>query len=81
MISVASERHFLTRFQFSSLYIESKGKKDFMFWVVFFHNIKNFARLITKRRESDYGVEESSYVCLISEDGFQLCILNYFISA
>ena len=81
VLIVASEHHFLTRVQFCSLYIESKGKKDFLFWVVFFHNIKNFARLIIKRRESDYGVKESSYLCLTSKDGFQHRILNYFVSA
>lgn len=81
VLIVGSEHHFLTRVQFCSLYIESKGKKDFLFWVVYFHNIKNFARLIIKRRESDYGVKESSYLCLTSKDGFQHRILNYFVSA
>lgn len=80
VLIVASEHNFLTRVQFCSSYIESKGKKDFLFWVVFFHNIKNFARLIIKRRESDYGVKESSYLCLISKDGFQHRILNLTIS-
>lgn len=62
VLIVGSEHHFQTRVQFYSLYIESKGKKDFLFWVVFFHNIKNFARLIIRDENLIMGWR-SRHIC------------------